>query len=71
MTGILHIFLLGHLFLTSGGIHFYMCEACLKIPHFVAEALLRYSLILLGHEALVYAVLVSPIFFNFLSRDIS
>ena len=71
MTGILYVFLIVHLLLTGNGIHLYMCEACLDLTHCMAEALPYYGLLLLGHEAFVYAVLVSPIFFNFLSRDIS
>ena len=71
MAGIFHIFRFVHLFLTGGDIHFYMCEACLDLPHYVAEASPFSTLLLPGHEALVYAVLVYPFLFSFLIRKIS
>ena len=65
MTVIFHIFLFCNLFLTSGGIYFCMCEACLDLPHCVAEALPCSMLLLPGHESLVYSVLVSPFSLSF------
>ena len=51
MTGIFRIFIFGCLFLTNDGIHFYMCEARLRLPHCMAEAPPCSALLPLGHEA--------------------
>ena len=65
MTGIFHVFLIGHLLFTGNGIHLYMCEDCLDLPRCATDASPFYELIIPGHEALVYAILVSLIFLAF------
>ena len=71
IAGIFHIFIFGYIFLTGGGIQLFMFEACLDLHHCAAEASPCSALLLLGHEALVYSVLISPILFIFKIRNIS
>ena len=65
MTGIFQNFIFCHIFLTSDSIHLYMYKACLELTHLAAEELPYSVLILPGHEALVDAVLVFPIYLDF------
>ena len=71
MIGIFQIFIFVHLLLISNSIHLYMCEACLGLPRCVVETYPFSEFLILVCEALVDAVLVSPIFYSFQSREVS